>query len=155
MLCSTRGTDTAGVEGLWLVNRSKHSVPEDPDNSPKVWVCSPFIVPSLNSMGDLCDIISWHHNHLLWSSSRKTTVHVYWRHCHLSAHLPASMPESLNTINASEPLCLFLNPNFMPETLPPRYFSVPLYQRLNLFTHFQQTQADITNKQGWWMQHID
>ena len=34
MLFSTRGTKTAKVEGLWLVNRPKCLVPEDPDNSP-------------------------------------------------------------------------------------------------------------------------
>ena len=46
MLCSMRGTKIAKVEGLWLVNRPKCSVSEDPDDSPEVWVCSPFIVPS-------------------------------------------------------------------------------------------------------------
>ena len=34
----------------------------------------------------------------------------------LFAYLPASMPESLITINASRPLCLFLNPNSVPVT---------------------------------------
>ena len=58
MLCSMRGTEIAGVEGLWLVNRPKHSVSEDPDDSPEVWVCSPFIVPFLNSTRDPCDVIS-------------------------------------------------------------------------------------------------
>ena len=57
MLCSMRGTEIAEVEGLWLVNRTKHLVSEDPDDSPKVQLCSPFIVPSLNSMKDPCDII--------------------------------------------------------------------------------------------------
>ena len=37
MLFSTRGTKTAKVEGLWLVNRPKCFVPEYPDDSPKVW----------------------------------------------------------------------------------------------------------------------
>ena len=58
MLCSTRGTEVAKVEGLWLANRPEHFVSEDPDNSLKVWLCSPFIVPSLNSMRDPCDVIS-------------------------------------------------------------------------------------------------
>ena len=136
MLCSTRGTEISKVEGLWLVNRPECSISEDPDDSPEVQVCSPFIVPSLDSTREPCDIISWHHNHLLWSSGRKTTVHAHWKHHHLSAHLLASMPESPNTINASEPLHLFLNPNSMPVTLSPRYFGAPLYQSLNLFTHF-------------------
>ena len=36
MLFSSRGTKTARVEGLWLVNRPKYLVPEYPDNSPEV-----------------------------------------------------------------------------------------------------------------------
>ena len=47
MLLSSRGTETAKVEGLWLANRPKRLVPEYPDDSSKVWSCSPFIVPSL------------------------------------------------------------------------------------------------------------
>ena len=58
MLCSTRGTEIAKVEGLWLVNRPKPLVSEDPENIPEVQLCSPFMVPSLNSMRDPCDIIS-------------------------------------------------------------------------------------------------
>ena len=38
MLCSTRGTEIAKVEDLWLVNRPKHSVSEDPDDSLEVWM---------------------------------------------------------------------------------------------------------------------
>ena len=57
MLFSMRGTKTAKVEGRWLVNRPKCLVPENPDDSPEVWLCSPFIVPSLNSMRDPCDIM--------------------------------------------------------------------------------------------------
>ena len=58
MLCSMKGTEIAEVEGLWLVNRPKHFVSEDPDNSPEVQVCCSFIVPSLNSIRDPCNIIS-------------------------------------------------------------------------------------------------
>ena len=65
MLCSTRGTGIAEVEGLWLVNRPKCSVSEDPDDSPEIQLCSPFIVPSLNSMRDPCDVISRCHDCLL------------------------------------------------------------------------------------------
>ena len=36
MLFSPRGTKTAKVEHLWLVNRPKCLVPEYPDDSPKV-----------------------------------------------------------------------------------------------------------------------
>ena len=57
MLFSMRGTKTAEVEGLWLTNRPKCLVPENPDDSPEVQWCSPFIVPSLYSMRDPCDIM--------------------------------------------------------------------------------------------------
>ena len=58
MLFSLRGMETAKVEGLWLVNRFECLVPEHPDDSPQVWSCSPFIVPSLYSMRDPHDVIS-------------------------------------------------------------------------------------------------
>ena len=47
MLFSSRGTETAKVEGLLIVNRPECLVPGYPDDSPEVWSCSPFIVPSL------------------------------------------------------------------------------------------------------------
>ena len=56
MLFSSRGTETAEVEGLWLVNRPKCLVPEYPYDSPKAQWCSPFIVPSLDSMRDPHDV---------------------------------------------------------------------------------------------------
>ena len=93
MLFSTRGTKTAKVEGLWLVNRPECLVPENPDDSPKVWLCSPFIVPSLSSTRDPCDIMKWCHNCLLWSSSGKTTAHAHWNHHYSSVHLLASTLE--------------------------------------------------------------
>ena len=37
MIFSLRGTETAKVEGLWLVNRPNCLVPEYPNDSPKVW----------------------------------------------------------------------------------------------------------------------
>ena len=93
ILFSLRGTETAKVEGLWLANRPKCLVPEYPNDSPRVWSCSPFIVPSLCSMRDPHDVISWCHDHLPWSSSKKTTAHVHWN-CHgLSAHPLMSTPE--------------------------------------------------------------
>ena len=138
MLFSKRGTETAKVEGLWLVNRPRHLVPEYLDNSPDVWWCSPFIFPSLYSTRDPCDIISWCHNCLLWSSSGKTTVHAHGNCRHSSVHLLASLLEPPNTTNASKPLHLFFNLIFVPVTLSPRYFSVPSYQSFNLFTYSQQ-----------------
>ena len=43
-------------------------------------------------------------------------MHAHQKHLCSSAHLLASTLESLNTINASEPLHLFLNPISMPVT---------------------------------------
>ena len=57
MLFSSRGTETAKVEGLWVANRPKCLVPKFPDDSPEVCSCSPFIVPSLYSMRDPHDVI--------------------------------------------------------------------------------------------------
>ena len=116
ILFSMRGTETAKVEGLRLIQRSKCLVPEYPDDSPEVWWCSPFIVPSLHCMRDPCDIMKWCHDHLLWFSSRTTTAHAHQNCWHSSAHLPASLPEPPNTMNASEPLCLFFNLIFTPVT---------------------------------------
>ena len=108
MLFSSRGTETDKVEGLWLINRPECLVPEYPDNSPKVWMCSPFIVPSLDSMKNPHDVTSWCHDHLLWSSSRKTTVHVHvhWNGHGSSAHQPASVlkPQILKKLQTSSSL---------------------------------------------------
>ena len=93
ILLSLRSTKTAEVEGLWLANRPKCLGPEHPDNSPKVQSCCPFIVPSLYSMRDPHDVISGHHDHLLCSSSGKTTVHAHWNHHGSSAYLLASTAE--------------------------------------------------------------
>ena len=138
MLFSMRGTETAKVEGLWFINRPKHLVPEYAEDSPEVWWCSPFIGPSLCSMRDPHDVMKWCHNCLLWSYSRKTTVHVHQNCQHSSAHLLASLPEIPNTTHASEPLHFFLNLIFTPVTLSPRYFSAPSYWSFNLFTYSQQ-----------------
>ena len=37
MLFSMRGTKTAELEGVWLIDRPKCFVPEYPDDSPEVW----------------------------------------------------------------------------------------------------------------------
>ena len=155
MLFSMRGTETAKVEGLWLINRPKCLVPEYPDDSPEVQWCSPFIVPSLYSTRDPCDIMKWCHNCLLWSSSRKTTVHAHWNHWHSSVYLLASLPEPLNTMNASNPLHLFLNPILHLWHSPPG-ISVCPHTRVLIFLHIlNKTEASIINKQGCWMQCIN
>ena len=127
-ICSSplSGTKTAKAEGLWLINRPKCFVLEYPDHSPKVWWSSPFIVPSLYSMRDPCDVMKWCHDHLLWSSSGKTTVHAHQNCQHSSAHLLVSSPEPPTTMNASKPLHLFLNPIFTPVTLSPQVFQCAL-----------------------------
>ena len=152
MLFSMRGSETAEVEGLWLVNRPKCLVPEDPDDSPKVWLCSPFIVPSLNSMRDPCDIMKWCHDCLLWSSSGKTTAHAHQNYHGLSVHLPASMP-------VPHILQMHLNLFISSLTKFSHLWHSPLgilvcpHTRVLIYQHIpNKTQ---TNKQGWWMQHID
>ena len=57
-------------------------------------------------------------------------------------HLLGSLPESPVTIATPEPHCPFLDLSFVPVTLSPRYFSVPLYLRLE-FIHniYNKTQA--------------
>ena len=57
MPCSMTGTKIAKVEGLWLINRPECIVSEDPDDSCKAQLWSPFIVPSLNSMRDPCGVM--------------------------------------------------------------------------------------------------
>ena len=153
MLFSTRGTKTAEVEGLWLIKRPKCLVPEDPEDSPKVWLCSPFIVPSLYSMRDPCDVMKWCHDCLLWSSSRETTAHAHWNCCHSSAHPPASM---------LEPQILQMHPNLFISSVTwfsHLWHSPPVIlpcTRVLIYLHIlNKTQASIINKQGWWMQHID
>ena len=155
MVFSVRGTEIAKVKGPWLVNRCECLVPEDPDNSPEVWLCSPLIVPSLNSMRDPHDIMKWCHDCLLWFSNGKTTAHAH-QNCHpLSVHLPASMPE---------PQILWMHPNLFVFFLtqfpclwhsPPGILVCP-HTGVLIYLHIlNKTQAGIINKQGWWMQHID
>ena len=57
MLFSMRGIKTGQVDGLGFINRPKCFVPEYPDDSPEVWWCFPFMVPSLYTMRDPCDIM--------------------------------------------------------------------------------------------------
>ena len=63
-------------------------------------------------------------------------------HLHICQH-PSQNPKYYKN---SEPLWLFLNPIFVPVTLP-QVFQGTLIPESNLFT-FSKTQADIINKQG-------
>ena len=115
ILFSSKGTKTAEVQGLWLANGPKCLVPEYPDDRPEVQMCSPFIVPSLYSMRDPHDIISWCHDHLLWSSRRKPLcmhIRTAMVHLYICQH-PHWNPKYYQS---PEPLCLFPNPIFMCVT---------------------------------------
>ena len=135
MLCSMRGTKIAKVEGLWLVNRPKYSVSEDPHDSSEVWLCSPFIVPSLNAQEIF--VMSFHDITIICFdlSMGKTTAHVASETLPIIFTSTGIHARTPNTINASASLHLFLNPISLPVTLSPRYFGVPSYWSLNLFTH--------------------
>ena len=125
MLFFSRGTKTAKVEGLWLVNRPKCLVPEYPDNSPEVRQCSPFIVPSLDSMRDphdimiICSDLPMGKPLCTHIGTAMVCLHICWHPCWNPKYY-----------ESSEPLRLFPNLIFMPVTLSPRYFSAPSYQSL-------------------------
>ena len=82
-------------------------------------------------------------------------LHITQRKCHSSsAHLLASPLESPVTTATSKPCCLFLNPNFMPVTLFPRYFSAyPIPKPQFICNVFNKAQAGTTSEQEWWMQN--
>ena len=97
--------------------RPEHVVPEDPDDSPEVWLCSPFIVPSLIAQKIL--MMSFHDIMIVCSDlPAGKPLHMCIRIATVcaSAGIHARTP---NTMNASEPHCLFLNPIFTPVTLSP------------------------------------
>ena len=114
-----RSTDTAEVEGLWLVNRPKCLVPRHPDdsnNSPKVQLHSPFIVPSLLQH----KIFSWLHIVTSWSS---TPFFQWENHCTCALVLPWFICKCTSIhfripyyYESSKPHCLFSNPLSMPVT---------------------------------------
>ena len=95
MLCSMRGTKIAKVEGMWPVNRPKRFVSEDPDDSPKVWLCSPFTVPSLNSTSNPC--VSFHDVIIVCSN------------------LQAGKPLHMHIRNVGIHLCICQHPHWNPE----------------------------------------
>ena len=148
--CSMRGTDIARIEGLWLINRSNRSVPETQMTALR-FVCGlliyfppqrawEIIVMSFYDIRIICSILLV--GKPLHMHRGNAIVHL--------PHLPASPPESPVTIATSKPHCLFFNLNFMPVTLSPRYFSVPLYQSLNLFatSSTKHRQVQQVNKNG-------
>ena len=55
--CSIRGTNIAGVEGLWLNNRSSHSVPETQTTALKLQLAVLIYFPLSNSISNHCDVI--------------------------------------------------------------------------------------------------
>ena len=154
MLFSMTGTEMAKVEGLWLVNRPKDLVPENPDDSPKVWLCSPVIVPSLNSKRSL-----WHHEMMSWGSA---LIFQWENHSACTSELLSFICTSagihtrtLSTLNASKPLFSSLTQFSHLWHSPPGILVHP-HTRVLIYWHIpNKTQASIINKQGWWMQHID
>ena len=138
---SMRSTDTAEVEGLWLVNGPKCLVPRHPDdsnNSPEVQSCSPFIVPSLLQHQRLL----WCHIVMSWSSA---PFFQWENHCTCALVLPwfvckcagihVGIPYYYESFESHH---LFFSPLSMPVTLSPRYFSVPLYWSLMYYIYLTQ-----------------
>ena len=127
--CSMTGTNITRVDSQWLNNGPNCSVPETQMTAPKLEFTFLIYFPP-NSMSNHCHITLWHPDHLLYFFCGKTTAHAQ-RKCHnSSAYLPVLLPESPVTTTTPEPHCLFLNPNFVPVTLSPRYFSAPSYWSL-------------------------
>ena len=86
---------------MWLTNRPKHLVPEHPNDSPEVWLCSPFIVPSLYSMRDPHDIILGCHDHLLRIQQENhcaCALDPPWFIC-ISAGIHARTPNTVKALN--------------------------------------------------------
>ena len=117
---SMRSTDTAEVEGLWLVNGPKCLVlrhPDDSNNSPKVWSCSPFIVPSLLQH----QRVLWHHIVMSWSSVQ----FFQWKNHCTCALVPSRFVCEYAGVHvgipyyyeSSEPRRLFSNPLSVSVTL--------------------------------------
>ena len=116
---SMRSTDTAELEGLWLVNGPKCLVQRHPDNSnnsPEVWWSSPFIVPSLLQHERLL----WHHIVMSWSSAP-----FFWQenHCACALVPPRFVCKCAGIhvripyyYESSKPHRLFFNPLSMPVT---------------------------------------
>ena len=117
ILCSMRDTNIATVEGLWLIDRPNHSVPETQTTAPR-FVCA-LLLYFLPKVAWEITVMSFYDVTLIcfWSSGRKTTAHVQRRYHSLSAHPLASPPECPGTIATSEPCRLFLNLNFVPVAL--------------------------------------
>ena len=127
--CPMRGTDIAEVEGWWLNKGPNCSVPETQMTAQRLKLaCLIYFPPQEHEQLLWCHLMMSQSSALLLHG--KTTVHAH-RKCHnSSAHLPALLPKSQVTVASPKPHRLFLNPNFLPVTLSPRYFNVPSYQSL-------------------------
>ena len=117
-----RGTNIAKVEGQWLLSNWPNCSVLKTQMTAQGSCLLSLHTSCPNSMRDHCDIIKWHHDHLLYFFSRKTTACVQ-RKCHnWSAHLPVSPLRFTITIATHKPHRLFLVPNFMPVTLSLQVF---------------------------------
>ena len=132
---STIGTETVMVEDRWpLGNWPKHSVPKTQTTiftqRSEVSQCHCMLsFYTLSPMHELSDndITKWHQNHLLPQFSRKSIAHAQESCTDPPVHLLAS---PLFSTAMHEPCHHFLNLNFKPVTLSPRYFGAPSYQSL-------------------------
>ena len=130
---SSKNTNTAEVEGLWLVNEPKHFVLEYPDNSnnsPRglvilsIYRSLPFLTQEILMMSHsdimiVCSIFPV--GKPLCMCIQTTIVHLQICQC---PHWNPLLLEKLQTSSS------FFKPISVPVTLSPRYFSVPLYQSL-------------------------
>ena len=106
MLSSMKGTKIAKVEGLWLVYRSKCLVPGNPDDSPKIQLCSPFIVPSS---------IAWE---ILMMSFHDVMI--------VCSDLPVGKPLHMHIRTAAIHLCICWHPCQNPKYYKSIWTSLPL-----------------------------
>ena len=90
ILCSMRGTDIARVEGLWLIDRPNHSVPETQMTAPR-FVCALLIYFPPNIAWEIT-VTSFHHVMIVCSNllvgkplhmhrgNAIVHLHVCWHH---------------------------------------------------------------------------
>ena len=133
ILCSARGTDIARVEGLWLINRPNHSVPETQTTALR-FMCALLIYFPPNIAQEIT-VTSFHDVMIICSNlkvGKPLCMHrgnaivclcICWHH-HQSPQL-LQLHLNLIVISLIQISCLWHS--------PPRYFGVPSYQSLNLF----------------------
>ena len=154
MLCSMRGTETAKVEGLWLVNTPKCIVSEDPDDSPEIQLFSLY-----SSLPSIAWEILWCH---FMTSQLSALIFQWENHCACTLEmLPFICTYAgIHTRTPINYKCIWTSPSFPWPNFPCLWHSLWVfwcasYWSLNYLHILNKTQANIMNKQGWWMEHID